>query len=120
MATNPNKSGGRQFANFEPVDSRVGLAQLTAIGIVAIFVLAAVLYGLTGEHLAGGTIGNANSQVTSQGGARQTTQPAANSSTPNPSPGTPQPGLAQPATPSQNAASPGGTRNPTTTTGQGH
>jgi hypothetical protein len=119
MATDPNRFGKRQSVNLEQADSRVGLAQLTAIGIIAIFILAAVLYGLTGEHLAGGTIHNANSQVTSQGGAQQTTQPAA-SNPANPSQGAPQPGLAQPAAPSQNAAAPGGISNPPTTSGQGH
>jgi uncharacterized iron-regulated membrane protein len=116
MATDPNRFGSkRQSVNLEQADSRVGLAQLTAIGIIAIFILAAVLYGLTGEHLAGGTIHNANSQ----GGAQQTTQPAA-SNPANPSQGAPQPGLAQQATPSQNAAAPGGISNPPTTSGQGH
>jgi len=70
--------GKHHLTNLEPLNSRVGLAQLTAMGIIAIFVIAAVLYGIAGQRLAGGKIDHGNSSVTSQSGV-QPTPPATTS-----------------------------------------
>jgi len=100
-------------------EKRVGLAQMAAVGIVAIFIVSVVLYGIENQRDESTQPAPAE-QVTSQGGAQQTTQPAPANGQANSSQGQPRQGKQQAAAPSQNAAAPTGAGNPPTTTGQGN
>ena len=48
MAPPKNSFGQRPPARLEPMNRRVGLAQMAAIGLVVIFAIAVVLYAMTG------------------------------------------------------------------------
>jgi len=118
--TRKNKSGDVEWPpgtmEARMSSDRVGWSAAAAIGLVAIFVIALVVFGLNTRWAQLG----APAQVTEQGGPQSTRQPAATNGQANPVGGQPRQGLMQPATPSQNAVAPVDTGNPAATTGQGH